>query len=262
MAKTQARIGNASSPRWLIGLDAASNRKKFGWALAELHGSTASLEDFGLLADGDARLPERLVAALKDPDGALVAIDAPLGWPALLGETLAHHRAGNVVDGAKDELFRRSTDKVVQRTTGKRPLEVGADRIARASVEALAVLGELRVRSGKALPLSWASADAVDRVIEVYPGATLVAHGIKAPGYKASNEGGGRSAIIKAFQRRLKGLDALVAAKADVLDACLCVIAAMDFLDGLCVQPSSEQRRIGEIEGWIWVNDRSTDRSD
>lgn len=71
-------------------------------------------------------------------------MDAPLGWPRPLGPALSDHRAGEPIDPPADTLFHRETDGVVHRTVGKRPMEVGADRIARTARSAVELIGELR----------------------------------------------------------------------------------------------------------------------
>jgi len=112
-------------------------------------------------------------------------IDAPLGWPAAYAAALIDHFAGAALNGPKNALFRRRTDESVQRRIGKTPLEVGADRIARASFSALEALELLRQFAQRPIPLAWA-ADSLEGIatIEVYPAATLKVRGIVEPGYK------------------------------------------------------------------------------
>jgi hypothetical protein len=57
----------------------------------------------------------------------LIAIDAPLGWPKPLAETLIKHRAGMPIETPANAMFRRNTDLFIQTRLGKRPLDVGAD---------------------------------------------------------------------------------------------------------------------------------------
>jgi hypothetical protein len=239
-------------PRYLIGLDAASDRKRFGWAVAERVDGAARLLDQGLLGGVDAAWPDALAAAVSDPAGVLLAVDAPLGWPRRMGATLAAHRAGEPVGVGKNLLFRRETDNLVRTTLRKQPLEVGADLIARAAMEALAVLDGLRASSGKSLPLAWSPAAAKDAVIEVYPGATLTAHGVARSKYKDPATAGARDPMIAAFEPRLAGLRARIGEPSDVFDACLCIVCALDFLEGRCTAPQSAQREAAAIEGWIW----------
>lgn len=246
--------GQSSShrPRWIVGLDAASDRRRFGWAVAEHSGSGARLLAQGLLGKPGTPWPAPLRDALSDPGGALLAVDAPLGWPWRMGATIAAHRAGEPVAVAKNDLFRRVTDDVVRTVLRKQPLEVGADLIARAAMEALAVLLALRGLCGKPLPLAWSPTDARDAVIEVYPGATLTAHGVARSKYKDPTTAGARDAMIEAFEPRLAGLRECMAEPSDIFDACLCVVCALDFLEGRCIAPDAAQRAAAETEGWIW----------
>jgi hypothetical protein len=65
----------------------------------------------------------------------LDAIDAPLGWPKPLAETLIDHRAGLPIETPANAMFRRTTDLFIQRKLKKTPLDVGADRIARTATQ-------------------------------------------------------------------------------------------------------------------------------
>jgi hypothetical protein len=131
-------------------------------------------------------------------DPALIAIDAPLGWPKQLAETLINHRAGMPIETPANAMFRRTADVFIQQKLKKTPLDVGADRIARTAYAALAILGTLRVELGMPIPLAWAQAD-VSRVaaIEVYPAATLVAHRIWSIGYKKPAQTEKRREIVR-----------------------------------------------------------------
>ena len=240
------------SPRWIVGLDAASDRRRFGWAVAQRSRSGSRLLTQGLLGTPGTPWPAPLRDALSDPGGALLAVDAPLGWPWRMGATIAAHRAGEPVAVAKNDLFRRVTDDVVRTTLRKQPLEVGADLIARAAMEALAVLDALRREVAKPLPLAWSPDAARDAVIEVYPGATLTAHGVARSKYKDPATVGARGPMIDAFERRLAGLRERVEEPSDIFDACLCVVCALDFLEGRCIAPDAEQRAAAVTEGWIW----------
>jgi hypothetical protein len=240
----------------LIGLDAASQRTQFGYAVGYLEGTRVELEEAGILDGGNDRsdpLGRVLAPRLAAADRALVAIDAPLGWPQALAASLAGHRAGERVVVAKDELFRRRTDRVVAKMTGKRPLEVAADRIARAAHEALSVLAELAERSGRALPLVWAPDFAGCGVIEVYPAATLRAHDLPCTKYKAVEDLATRRAIAQRLKVRVRGIGRCVNAAPDAFDACLCLLCALDFVENRCLFPPKDDQSRAEAEGWIWV---------
>lgn len=107
----------------------------------------------------------------------LIALDAPLGWPKGLGRQLQNHLAGAVVTSEPNEIFRRETDRFIERAYQKRPLEVGANLIARTAHSALKLLGDIRAASDREIPLTWTPRTIVGTVaIEVYPAATLIAH--------------------------------------------------------------------------------------
>ncbi|TXL04706.1 hypothetical protein BMR07_11825 [Methylococcaceae bacterium CS1] len=73
----------------------------------------------------------------------LLAIDAPLGWPVSLGQELFNHVAGGILNTEANTLFRRDTDRFIKEKTGKLPLDVGADRIARTAHTALQLLNTI-----------------------------------------------------------------------------------------------------------------------
>lgn len=235
----------------LVGLDAASDPRKFGLVLCSWSGGNPSLIASGTLAD--TALLTRLDDELRLAGRALLAVDAPLGWPAPLAAALATHRAGEAVPASQSALFRRATDIAVHAATGKLPLEVGADRIARAAWQALNVLGQLRVATGHPIPLAWAP-DFTDRIaaIEVYPGALLKATGGNPSGYKEQIEGrAARGSIAQRFAADAPWLADLLDAQTDVFDAALCVLAGLDFLRGNAEPPTD--RALAEKEGWAWV---------
>jgi hypothetical protein len=148
-------------------------------------------------------LPATIVAGwLEGAPGALLAIDAPLGWPKQLGVSLVGHEAGDALTPEADQLFHRDTDAAIERELRKRPLEVGANLIARTAHAALSFLEELRRLTGLTLPLAWDREQrAPVSVIEVYPAATLRAHGIEAGEYKKASQISGRQGSWNALER-------------------------------------------------------------
>ena len=131
------------------GLDAASDLRKFGVVMCRwITASCRCLPTARLIRPA---FEMRSRSSRRTADRALLAIDAPLGWPAL-GQSLAAHRAGQGIAVAQNTLFRRATDVSVHQRTGKLPLEVGADRIARAAWQALSVLQQLRAATGHDIP--------------------------------------------------------------------------------------------------------------
>lgn len=241
----------------VIGLDAAADLANFGCVVCRYADDVLRLESARVL--GSAPGESALASYCADSaERVLIAIDAPLGWPAPLGESLWEHRAGGVLAAAANDLFRRETDRWVRRVVGKQSLDIGADKIARATWRALDVLNGLRDAVKQPIPLAWHPLfEERVAVIEVYPAAMLAAHGFGATGYKDSAKGlEARAELSAAFAARAPWLRGLVDEKVDIFDAGLCAIAGADFMDGLASGP--EDRVLAEKEGWIWV--RSPDR--
>ncbi len=189
----------------------------------------------------------------------LLALDAPLGWPAEFGPALARHQAGAPLVPQPAQLFHSSTDQVVPQTTGKRPLEVGADRIARTAYAALALLQELREITGEPIPLSWSAELNRLSAIEVYPAATLASRNLPTSGYKRRDQREQREAILDAIGASI-GLPTNPTAlieNADALDAALCVLAGWDFLCG-AARPPSDPGLARKDQAWLsWTTTAS-----
>lgn len=178
---------------------------------------------------------------IRTHDVLLLALDAPLGWPAHPGRAGFGHQAGGSLNGTADRLFHRHTDEVVQACLRKRPLEVGANLIARTAHAALALLAELRARLGMPLPLAWPpAAFAAPSCIEVYPAAALAPRGIPPVPDSLPR----LSSVI----RNVKPLKRL---SSHARDAVLCKVAALDFLNDECIRPSDLD--LARKEGWIWI---------
>jgi hypothetical protein len=189
---------------------------------------------------------------LKHP--TLLALDAPLGWPVGMGRVLGGHEAGAPIRLEANSLFRRWTDRAVREATGKRPLDVGAERIARTAHAALGLLQALRERTGEAIPLAWEPRlGAGISAIEVYPAGTLAAYGVDARGYKQREGIAARRALLRFLreQVRLPADRSLMAENDDALDAALCVLAGLDFLRGQAMAP--KELELARKEGWIWI---------
>jgi predicted RNase H-like nuclease len=235
----------------IIGVDCATVNSKVGLAFGRFADGRAIITE-AYLCPKDKTVSEMIVAALQPP--TLLALDAPLGWPAPLGRALVDHTAGKPIPAFPDELFNRETDRFIQQTVGKRPLEVGADRIARTALAALRLLGEIGRAAGQPIPLAWRpDFPGAAAAIEVYPAATLKAYGLPAQNYKKPAQKEARAAMAA----QLAGLITLPAnhapliASADVLDAAVCLLAAADFLAGNGIPPANEF--MARREGWIWI---------
>ena len=237
----------------IIGVDCATQPKKCGIARGRIDGTRVVVEQVALGSDV-ASVSQTIASWVVEP--TLIAIDAPLGWPHGLARELAKHRAGQAIESSPAEMFNRLTDRFLHARIGKKPLEVGADRIARTAHAALTLLRELRERLGREVALQWSPSLLAVGAIEVYPAATLLSRKLDIKGYKASGEGG-----IDARRRLLDSLEsvwelrvdrALLETNDDRLDAAVCLIAGADFLNGRCFGPKPEERAQAEKESWIW----------
>ena len=259
--------------RTIIGIDFAVSPANTGLALATLSGRHTEIPFLDDVQTGKDNAPTDVVAdwlqkAKKDDEPALIAIDAPLGWPNELSHALNRHMAGERICAPAHRLFDRETDRDI--ACLKKPKSVGAERIARVAHAALNFLADLRNKMSLDLPLAWDWQGIREAsVIEVYPASTLKAYSLPFEGYKASSQGtekekrGKRNEIAAGLlaergpdmcrvgmaepvRRRLTDDD-------DLLDAAVCVVAAMDFLCGYAVGPTPAKQWLGAREGWIWA---------
>lgn len=209
---------------------------------------------------------EAITQCVCDSEPALLALDAPLGWPISMGAALIGHSAGSLPSAAADCMFQRQTDRLIQEQLGKKPLDVGADRIARTAHSALRHLDQIRESLDRAVPLAWNPARITGaQVIEVYPAATLLAHGFSKT-TDASYKGTGsehRKAREKlttklAKNEDLRGIAGDVRLRMEetdhALDAVVCCLAAVNFLRGDAMPPEPDQVPLAKKEGWIWVS--------
>ncbi len=238
----------------LVGIDCATDSRNVGLALGALDGARLRLLE--AIAGSPGTPPaDTIVGWIAGARRALLAVDAPLGWPAPLGDTLARHRAGEALpEVSAHALFRRLTDD--RERIGRQPLDVGADRIARTAHAALALLEALRRRTGHPIPLAWRpDFPHAIAAIEVYPAGTLRAHALPASGYKKAAQRAVRAEIVRGLAPRLHpgSHRGRLLADADVLDACVCVLAADDFLAGRAGGPGPGELERARREGWIWV---------
>src|SRR4051812_42603788 len=97
----------------IVGVDCAAQPSDVG--LARLRGRAGSwlLEEVAL---AEAKyLPEQIVADWIHGDNSqiLLAMDAPLGWPVPMQDTLRNHTAGSAIDVDANDMFRRTTDRFI-----------------------------------------------------------------------------------------------------------------------------------------------------
>ena len=239
-------------PTTILGVDCATLATKTGLARAVLEDGRWILRDarVGSKSDPPAAV---LTAWLAEDPGALLALDAPLGWPVDLGDALVDHRAGEPIGAPSERLFARATDHEVHARHGRMPLEVGAGWIARTARATLGLLDEVRRATGQPIPLAWCPDDLhAAAAIEIYPAATLIAHGHVLAGYKVPGSPA-RSAVVQGWPEAVvvpPSLD-LVALNTDVFDAIVCVLAGVDFVTGAARGP--DDLELARREGWIWV---------
>ncbi len=243
---------DVTSGQMIFGFDAATAHRKCGLAVGWWSSERLVVER-AFLPSSRAALVEELAGAVED--GALLAVDAPLGWPVACAEELGQHEAGAALGGTIHAFFRRETDDDVHRRFGKRPLEVGANLIGRTAFSTLAVLGDVRRHAGLAVPLAWSAAEAQRAAIEVYPAATLKALELPARGYKRSEEI--REGLVGQLRElgielSLEVEEAAVGSD-DVFDGVLCVVAGAHFLAGCCPAPLDREK--ARREGWIQVGE-------
>jgi hypothetical protein len=244
----------AHSDLRIIGIDCATDAKKVGLALCTMLEGRPRIAELWVGKSWPA-IDEQIAGWASG--ATLLALDAPLGWPAPLAESLHTHHAGAELAPTSNALFRRTTDNVVAEHLGKRPLDVGSDRIARTAHGALSLLARLRERLAAPIPLAWDPGPIEGlAAIEVYPAGTLAARKLPHSGYKGSGEAAStrRQQLITALAKELS-FDAQARERMldtdHALDATLCVCAGLDFLAGDVIRP--RDLSLARREGWIWV---------
>lgn len=254
-------------PATLLGVDVGSRLRNAGVAVGHWTGDELVIDAVEAGADLPGRNTDPSIdavatwlAARVPSDGpVLLALDAPLGWPAPLSEGLADHAAGDRLPASDpDRLWRRATDVDVHARHGKLPLEVGANYIARAAWTALEILDAVRARTGRPLPVVLAPDEAPTAAIETYPAATLRAWLGEDPGsYKARDPMPRRALLDRLRQTEPFRLTAAAEASAlsvdHAFDALICVLAGADFIRGRVPPVPPELHRTARREGWIHV---------
>ena len=243
----------------LLGLDCASQPTNNGLARATLDGDRITVHDARVGHSADD-IVSTLAGWLRESPEAVLALDAPLGWPAPMADALSAHHAGEPLAPEANDMFNRSSDLVVWCVLGKKPMEVGANWLARTAHAALRTLNA--VREHVPVEMGWTPGAVRGRqALEVYPGATLVARGLSARGYKTAEATGRRSDILDTL-----GVDIAPEARATAiatdhaLDAVLCCVAAADYACGAVLTPASAgvSAATAGHEGWIWFRPPSS----
>lgn len=243
---------------YIVGVDCATEQVNIGVALAEIDGAVCTVIEAHRCSE-QQKAVDTIVLWCKEYVISLLALDAPLGWPCALGAALAKHRAGEPTGETSDHLFSRETNRAIENRLEKKPLEVGANLIARTANSALDFLAELRSKMGQEIALAWEIDPKTKKpvitqlsAIEVYPAATWLTLRSPIPTINGDTKGVKRHQLI--LDGILDGLTGLahlsVEAKqaaqksGHVLDAILCVIAAKEFINGQCVPPTDQQKSL------------------
>jgi len=238
----------------VVGVHCAAREDRLGLVHGELH-ADARLEVVRATLGTAGESPAHTIASwLGSAEQHLVAVDAPLGWPAQLGRHLVAHRAGDPLD-ATEGLFHRLTDDFVHSATRRRPPPVAAHAVAHTTRAALAMLREVRALPGAPpLPLAWTQGEDCG-VVEVYPSATLAARGVPSSGFRGNTQAARvrRAEILESITEEFD-MDIrrdLLTENPDIFDALVAMLAGADFIRRQCQEPPD--RDVAQREGWIWV---------
>ena len=227
----------------VVGLDMSTDKKKQGVALGRIVGGRLEIERVG-----NGRI---LREVMHDKKSALVAIDSPLGWPVLMRTALCGHQVGEKIAKSRAFIFQRNTDLFVgKRLPGITPFWVGADKIgctAHAACELLSGRG-IRVLLEMKIPKGLSA-------IEVYPSATLCAHG-----WKGKERGEVVEKLATEENVVFLGETKQCVKTQHHFDACICLLAARDFWEKKCYTPKEANATdVAKVEGWIWVRKKMGD---
>jgi hypothetical protein len=241
----------------VVGVDCATQEERIGLAYGVVGADGAIALRRVTLGTAGESAAATVAGWIETAERYVVAFDAPLGWPAALGDALSRHRAGEPLEADVEHVFRRETDRFVSREIGCTPPDVGADRVARTAHAALGLLSRIRFAGSQALPLAWSPGES-SGAIEVYPAATLRSRGIAHSGYKGERAGArkARAAIFERLQPELRADISveLLIENDDLLDAVVSMVGAADFARGAAIAPRDRER--AAREGWIWFRGR------
>ena len=226
----------------IVGVDCSTDAKKTGVALAEVRGPQLVIRT-ALCASRQSSAAAIAAEWIGSAPRALLALDAPLGWPEPLGRALRAHSAGQAIESSANSLFRRLTDDEICRRLRKRPLDVGASWIARTARAALEFLKELQATLHRPVELAWTTTwEGGVRAIEVYPAATRISLGVPD-----------RGGSLEGLGKRLRFPPGGAPKSQDACDAAVCALGAAEFLSGRAIAPIAEQESRARKEGWIWA---------
>ncbi len=241
----------------IVGIDCATKHQKVGVARATIENGQCKIVK-ARCCTAKETAASIIAGWHKASRLSLLALDAPLGWPSSLGTKLGEHEAGNHIDAKPDKLFHRMTDDAVKDRLDKRPLEVGANLIARTAKAALDLLHELRRETGEIIPLAW-EMRVPERLsaIEVYPAATRLS--LYPDVASRADKRDDRRQMIQTLAKTtdVSQVSQQAEESEHVFDALLCVVAAFEFINGRCVEPKNHEMALAKKEGWIWVGPKA-----
>lgn len=279
VVKTQCQIVNSlieMLDTLIIGLDFSvdkEKRKTFAVCLRDkeldrvVDTKTSNLDNQSLSC--------RLLELTKNWEEIILAIDSPMGWPANMSRDLKNHIAGTKLQNepreSRQNYFRRTTDKFIQRALSQTPLSIGADKIASMAFDALEIMDNInwkfQLDVGYGIESNY-------KVIEVYPSATIADrlknkpkisgkksdYGVRERIFNSIIEVPG-STISKDF---LSGFDVL--SSDHLFDAFLCLMTGIDYVKEKLYRPievnnitnMTMNEEIIRKEGWIWALRKET----
>lgn len=226
----------------LVGLDWSAEESKRGVAVIDVSADATMGIELSCCSARRRALEVVANAVSTASTPILIAIDAPLGWPVGLSQALARHAAGEGLEVDADGMFARETDRFVRDALKKRPLEVGANLIARTAHSANQFVRELRRTISADVPLLWSPDELMTiGIIEVYPAATKRGTELRSP------------AIALGLQATTTFTNQ------HVEDALWCVVAGLHFARGQCEPPPD--LATSKREGWIWFRRSSNKKA-
>ena len=110
----------------IIGIDCATDEKRVGLALARWEAGRASVEQITIGGRG-VPVAEIIADWATQDESVLLAMDAPLGWPASLGRSLAIHKAGATLPAGAHALLQKITDTTIAYL--KQKVKAGVDAV-------------------------------------------------------------------------------------------------------------------------------------
>lgn len=200
------------------------------------------------------------VVAKTNAGYAVIAIDAPFGWPWGFSEFISQRFDGHSPRQVNREDFRfRETDRFIHDQFGKWPLSVSTDRLGIVAHRLVSIT--TKMVHCTIPPFHRPGPDPT--LIEVYPAATLIALGLRERGYKKDPEI--RREIVKDLARfgiEIRGemADQCVLGD-DALDAVICALTGHLYARGETMGPEHlKSPRAGVVsnEGWIYVPAKRT----